>query len=121
MARLGALDPLPAQSSTRVVARPLGREALKGEPDGKLHLLGEGVRDEALLVGRGRAPVGRLQPGQFDIVDERAEKEAGVAVGTEAAIAQMLLERFGRPRHQLPARDLGGRRFVTDRLAPSRT
>ena len=55
---------------------------------------------EALLFGRGRRPVGRLQPGQFGIVHERAEEKAGVAVGAEAAVAQMLLEGFGRPRHQ---------------------
>ena len=45
------------------------------------------------------APVGRLQPGQLGIVDERAEEKAGVAVGAEAAVAQMLLEGFGRARH----------------------
>ena len=44
-------------------------------------------------------PVGRLQPGELGIVDERAEEEAGVAVGAEAAVAQMLLEGFGRARH----------------------
>ena len=65
----------------------------------ELRLLGEGDGDEALLVGRGRRPVGRLQPGELGIIDERAEEEAGVAVGAEAAVAQMLLEGFGRPRH----------------------
>jgi len=64
-----------------------------------LHLLGEGDRNQALLVGRGGRPVGRLQPGKLGIVDERAEEEATVAVGAEAAVAQMLLEGFGRARH----------------------
>ena len=65
----------------------------------QLRLLGEGDRNQALLVGRGRRPVGRLQPGELGIVDERAEQEAGVAVGAEAPVAQMLLQGFGRPRH----------------------
>lgn len=51
-------------------------------------LLGEGDGDEALFVGRGRRPVGRLQPGQFDIVDERAEEKAGRTVGAEAPVAR---------------------------------
>jgi hypothetical protein len=68
----------------------------------QLRLLGEGDRYEALLVGRGGRPVGRLQPGKLGIVDERAEEEATVAVGAEAAVAQMLLEGFGRPRHGYP-------------------
>ena len=65
----------------------------------QLCLLGEGDGDEALLVGRGRRPVGRLQPGEPEIIDEWAEQEAGVAVGAEAAVAQMLLQGFGRARH----------------------
>ena len=65
----------------------------------QLRLMGEGDGDEALLVGRGRRPVRRLQTGELDVIHERAEKKAGVAVGAEAAVAQMLLQRFGRPRH----------------------
>ena len=63
----------------------------------QLRLLGEGDGNQALLVGRGGAPVGRLQPGELGVIDERAEQEAGVAVGAEAAVAQMLLQGFGRP------------------------
>ena len=65
-------------------------------------LLGEGDGDEALLVGRGRAPVSRLQPGEVGIVDERAEEKAGMAIRTEAAVAQMLLEGFGRTGNGYP-------------------
>jgi hypothetical protein len=64
----------------------------------QLCLLGEGDRDEALLVGRGRRPVDRLQAGELGIVDERPEEEAGMAVGAEAAVAQMLLQGFGGAR-----------------------
>ena len=64
----------------------------------ELRLLGEGDGDEALLAGRGRRPVGRLQPAQLDVIHERTEEEAGVAIGAEAAVAQMLLEGFGRAR-----------------------
>jgi hypothetical protein len=53
----------------------------------QLRLLSEGDGDEALLVGRGRAPVCRLQPRKLRIVDERAEEKAGVAIGAEAAVA----------------------------------
>jgi len=58
--------------------------------------------DEALLVGRGSRPVGRLQTGHVHIVGERAEEEASVAVGAKAAVAQMLLQGFGRARHGYP-------------------
>lgn len=68
----------------------------------QLRLLGEGDRNQALLVGRGRRPIGRLQLGQLDIVDERGDEKAGTAVGAEAAVAQMLAQGFGRARHSYP-------------------
>ena len=86
----------------------------------QLRLLGEGDGDEALLVGRGRRPVGRLQPGEVGIIDERAEQKAGVAVGAEAAVAQMLLQGFGRPCHGYASlvrliRDSGARLSIYSR------
>jgi hypothetical protein len=76
---------LAKKSATAVPSRPFRPPSFVAAG-----LLGERDRNQALLVRRGGAPVGRLQPSQVGTVHERAEEKAGVAVGAEDAVAQML-------------------------------
>ena len=108
-ARTLARPPVPSygRSWRRRSRRPRRRRVRSGSgaafvPRASFASWAKAMAIEALLVGRGRRPVGRLQPGELGIIDERAEEKAGVAVGAEAAVAQMLLQGFGRARHSVP-------------------